>query len=402
MRKFLPVSFASAHWLLLTVVTGIRAQTPPPRPIPEPLRPWIDWATWNEEHRDCPTPYSDPKKHFCCWPSIFSLQAEKSGGRFDLAVTIFHETWVPLPGGTEIWPQDVTANGNPVAAVEHEGHPAVKLAAGTQRITGAYRWSEVPQRIRVPQTIGILGLTLEGQMVEAPVWDTEGLLWLKRDGAADEADKNFLDVKFSAALEDGIPMWLRTEIELTVSGKSREEHLGTILPEGWKLAAVESPVPVSIDETGTAKVQVRAGKWTIHADAFRFDNPKELRYAEGAKPVAAGAARGLSLEAGLRVVEIGGAPSVDISQMSFPEKWRELPVYRWEPATPLRIEERMRGLGEQKPEGLKISRELWLDEKGPWPDFSRSDHRYDAENLAPRCGGLGRSSAPCGAAARAN
>ncbi len=57
-------------------------------------------------------------------------------------------------------------------------------------------------------------------------------------------------MKLYAALEDGIPLWLRTEIELTVSGKSREEDLGTILPEGWKLAAVESQIPVAIDDAG--------------------------------------------------------------------------------------------------------------------------------------------------------
>ena len=57
-------------------------------------------------------------------------------------------------------------------------------------------------------------------------------MWLKRDGSTEEADKNFLSVKLYAAIEDGIPLWLRTEIELTVSGKSREEDLGTMLPEG--------------------------------------------------------------------------------------------------------------------------------------------------------------------------
>ena len=35
--------------------------------------------------------------------------------------------------------------------------------------------------------------------------------------------------------------------------------------------------------TGVNAAGVRAGKWTVRADAFRFDNPKEIRYAEGAK-----------------------------------------------------------------------------------------------------------------------
>src|SRR5207248_678938 len=57
-------------------------------------------------------------------------------------------------------------------------------------------------------------------------------------------------------------------------------------------------------------------------------------------------------------------PSVDVSQTTFPDKWRDLPVYRWETANSFRLEERMRGMGEQKTAGLKINRELWLDENG--------------------------------------
>jgi hypothetical protein len=33
-------------------------------------------------------------------------------------------------------------------------------------------------------------------------------------------------------IEDGIPMWLHTQVELSVAGKSREEDLRSILPEG--------------------------------------------------------------------------------------------------------------------------------------------------------------------------
>ena len=176
------------------------------------------------------------------------------------------------------------ANGAALPVVEHGGVPAVRLAAGTYKLEGVYRWNDIPQRIPLPREIGILALTLDGKPVDAPTWDAQGQLWLKRDGSTEEADKDFLSIKVYAALEDGIPVWLRSEIELIVSGKSREEDLGNILPEGWKLAAVESGIPVAVDEAGRMKAQVRAGKWTIRADAFRADNPKEIRYAPGAKP----------------------------------------------------------------------------------------------------------------------
>lgn len=349
--------------MALFVMCALQA-APGGREIPEVLRPWETWATWKDEHRNCPTPYSDPNTHRCFWPSRLSLNVEQSGARFELGVSVFGPTWLPLPGGSEAWPAGVRANGVPIPVLEHEGNPAVQLTAGTVRLEGSFQWSEMPQRLRLPREIGILDLTLAGQKVDSPTWDAQGLLWLKRDGAADEGEKNFLSVKLYSVLEDGIPLWLRREVELVVSGKSREEDLGAVLPEGWKLAVVESPLPVAVDDAGRMKAQVRAGKWTLRADAFRLDDPKEFRYAAGARPAVAEELIAFRAQPDFRVLEVIGPPSVDVSQTAFPEKWRDLPVYRWDTAIPFRLDQRMRGMGDQKPAGLTINREWWLDEGG--------------------------------------
>ncbi len=336
----------------------------PTRAIPDVLKPWQDWVLWNDAQAMCPVPWNDPKKSLCFWPSRLALTVEKSGARWEIAVQTFAETWVPLPGGAEAWPLDVRANGAPAVVLDHGGRPSVKLAAGTWKLEGAYRWTESPQRIPLPREIGLLALSVDGRAVDAPTWDAQGFLWLRRDGAADETDKDVLSVKVFAALEDGIPMWLRTEIELTVSGKSREEDLGAVLPAGWRLAQVESPLPVAADDAGRMKAQVRAGKWTIRADAFRADNPKDIAFAPAAKPPVSEILLAFRSKPDFRLVEIVGAPSIDVSQTAFPDKWRELPVYRWDPVAPLRIEERQRGMGDQKPAGLAFGREWWLDEDG--------------------------------------
>jgi hypothetical protein len=72
------------------------------------------------------------------------------------------------------------------------------------------------------------------------------------------------------------------------------------------------------------------------------------------------------------MAEIVGTPSIDVSQTTFPDKWRELPVYRWDTSGSFRLEERMRGMGDQKPAGLTIARELWLDEAGQGLTFRDS------------------------------
>ena len=360
--RFLRLTISAA-----LAVLALLAQAQPQgtaKEIPAPLRGWEGWATWDDADRQCPSPYQDPARHLCFWPSRLALEIESGAGRFDLGVTVFSDTWIPLPGGGDVWPVDVRANGASLPVVEHDGRPSVKLPTGAYRLDGSYRWNEIPRSMPLPREIGILALTLEGTPVESPAWDAEGVLWLKRDNSAEEADKDFLGVKVYAVLEDGIPLWLRTEIELVVSGKSREEAIGSVLPEGWKLAAVESALPVAVDDGGRMKVQVRSGKWTVRLDAFRLDDLKEVRFPPDAKPAVADELIAFRARPDFRMVEIVGATSIDVSQTTFPEKWRNLPVYRWQTASPFRIEERMRGMGTQKPGGLNIARAWWLDENG--------------------------------------
>jgi len=369
----IPRWFHLAVFLLPSIVFAAPPPTAPAasgRQIPPVLRDWEDWATWGDTARLCPTPYNAAGKHLCFWPSRLILQVDRAAGKFAVDVTVFRETWVPLPGGKEVWPFDVKLNGVPVPVLEHDGHPAVNLPAGPHKLEGVFRWHEIPQGLRLPRETGLLALTLEGQPVDAPTWDAQGFLWLKRDASSAEADKDFLSVKVYALIEDGIPLWLHTQVELIVSGQSREEDIGSILPGGWKLSAVNSPLPVIVDDTGRMKAQVRAGKWTVSVDAFRLDNPAGFRYA--AKPAAAEELVAFQSRPDFRMVEITGSPSIDVSQTTFPDPWREFPVYRWDTATPFTIAERMRGMGLQTPQGLTIARTLWLDENGR--DLTFRDH----------------------------
>ena len=101
----------------------------------------------------------------------------------------------------------------------------------------------MPQSIPIPPEVGLLKLQVDGKPVEFPKWDVKGAVWLKR--RSEPQEKNLLAVQVYRVIEDGIPMWLRTDIELKVSGKSREEDLGWQLPTGWQLSTVNSPLPLS-------------------------------------------------------------------------------------------------------------------------------------------------------------
>ncbi len=344
------------------------------RQIPAELKDWQDWATWEARHRNCPTPFNDASNHVCFWPGKLSLSADQKSAAWELSVTVFSKTWVPLPGGGDTWPIEVRTDGAAAAVVEHDGQPSVELLPGQHTLSGAFRWEgEMPQLVRVPREVGVLSLALEGRKVDLPNWDDTGNLWLKRV-RVEATDKDAVTAQVWRLLEDGIPLWLRTEIELSVSGKSREEELGHVVPEGWSLASVQAPVPVAVDDQGRLKAQVRAGKWVLHLDAFRTTDAGEIRFAQGARPITATELVGFRALPEFRMAELGGLQLVDVSQTTFPPKWRNLPVYQWPTDGPFRLVERMRGMGLQKPEGLRINRVFWFDEDGRGLTFRDQIH----------------------------
>ncbi len=331
--------------------------------IPEVLKPWQDWVTWDTTNRDCPKLYNNADESICVWPSTLELTADERGGSFKLRVQSFEDTWVTLPGTPSIWPTNVRVDNEPVVVVQRDGSPAIKLAKGSSVLSGEFLWDSMPQRIHIPKEIGMLTLRVSGTEVANPTWDAQGEVWLKRS-RSEATDKDLLTLQVYRKIEDGIPLWLRTRIEITVSGKSREESLGSILPLGWQLATVESPIPVAVDELGAIKAQVRAGKWTITLNAFRTHDATDVTFAANANPLVAMELVGLQTDPDFRVSQIEGLPMVDASQTTFPADWRGLPVYQWDVSKPFSLVEKMRGMGAKTRQGLHITRHLWLDEDG--------------------------------------
>ncbi len=151
---------------------------------------------------------------------------------------------------------------------------------------------------------------------------------------------------------------------LTISGKSREEEIGNILPEGWQLSLVTSPLPVALDENGKMKAQVRPGTWPIRIDAFRNRDLDTLRFTDGLTPAVDQELVGIRVQPNLRTVELQGAFPIDVQMTTFPEVWRDLPVYEWKTDSSLQWVEKTRGMGASQPTKLAIRRQLWLDEDG--------------------------------------
>jgi hypothetical protein len=357
-------------WLLLGIFAHGGVLAAPlaldPSRVPEPLKSWADWARWNETHglESVPGNYNDPKKTVPLWPSTLELVADQTGGKFSFQVEAYAQTWAMLPGSRDIWPVRVSVDGDEAPVLEHAGAPAVLLPPGKHRIAGTLPWERLPRTLQIPSQTGVLMMILNGQEVPGVTWNAEGVLWLERRPSEPDGSRDFAELKIYRVLEDGAPMWLRTEMELTVSGKSRELELGGVLPSGWLLASTAGPVPMAVDEAGRLKVQARAGKWILHAEAFSLQAAREFRFAPDVTPAVAQELVAFKAVPGFRSLELTGVPSVDVSQTTFPQRWRDLPLYRWDTKNAFQIEERMRGMGRQQIPGLNITRRLWLDENG--------------------------------------
>ncbi|MGA4645248.1 hypothetical protein [Limisphaera sp. 4302-co] len=353
-------------FFIRTVLCASDTRTETPDWVPESLRPWIPWVLHGHEEWNAPPRWDQGEARRPAWPGRLVLEAEEAGAKFALEACLFAEDWLVLPGDETMWPQEVTANGVPAPVVARSGRPVLRLPAGRWRIEGRLDWRSLPLRMRVPAEIGSLELKLLGEPVPVPGWDAEGWLWFRQPPPPPEPETqpDFLSAEWFGLFEDGNPQWLHIEVQLSVAGRPREELVGTVLPEGWSLASVGCPLPVLVED-GTLRAQVRPGQWTVELEAFRYGPRSDLRFPEDAKVPGEGAVLiGLRTRPEFRVVELRGGEQVDVTQTRFPERWRGLPVFRWEVHRPLEIVERQRGGGIGPVPTLRIHRQWWLDEDG--------------------------------------
>lgn len=356
-------------WVLWSVHAGeaVSVANKPPSWVPESLREWIPWVLHGREDWVAPPRWDDYAQRRSVWPGAFVLEAGPAEARFVLEVQVFAEAWVQLPGEPAFWPQDVKVNGQAWPVIARSDRPAVRLGPGQWRLEGRIPWSSLPARLRVPTDPGVVQLHVMGETVPVPAWDAEGWLWFRRPPEApaglNEPQANYVAADWFGMFEDGNPQWLRVEVQLSVAGQVREEKLGDVLPEGWQLAAVRSPIPVLVEQ-GRLRAHVRPGFWTVELDAFRYGLSNEIRFPSGARVPGAPVLVGLKTRPEIRVVELRGGEQVDVSQTRFPDRWRGLPVYRWDPAQPLEVLERQRGDAAGPSPQFCVRRQWWLDEDG--------------------------------------
>jgi hypothetical protein len=333
--------------------------------VPDALEPWRAWVLHGEEYRSCPLLSGrmpgDRAAHVCAWPGALVLDADVDGAAFRQRWRVAAEDWVPLPGDSQTWPAAVTLDGEPVAVVERDGRPAIRVAAGNVTVSGALRWSERPAFIAIPVQTGIVELTLNGQPVARP--DIErGTLWLGREAqAAVEEDR--LTVSVYRLLADGLPVRAITEIQLDVAGSSREVALDGALLAGFVAEALESVLPAQLDGSGTLRVQVRPGNWSLRVSSHAATLPETITVAQPAAPWPGEEIWSYAADTRLRIAVLEGAEPIDSAASEVPLDWRSYPSYRVVGGATLNLVERSRNDADE-PSRYSLDRQLWLDFSG--------------------------------------
>lgn len=353
---------ARLAWLVLLLSCAlVHAQAP----VPAPLEPWRGWVLADKEYRSCPliagAVGQGAEDFLCAWPGVLRIVADGDGADLVQRWQVDAESWLPLAGDADHWPQQVRLDGQAAIVVDHGG-PALRVQAGSHEIHARIPWTQRPQRLRVPDAIGLVELVVDGRAV-VPLQRGGDQLTLGRGDVA-AADADALRVRVYRRLQDGIPAELTTRIEIDVSGQAREERIGPVLADGFLPLALDADWPARLDADGYLRVQVQPGGGTLTLTA-RSDAP--LATVTARLPAAPWPDQEIWSYAAapqLRVTNASGAVQVDPAQAEVPAGWRGLPAFALSDGDEIVIEERSRGASGDEANRLTLAREMWLDFNG--------------------------------------
>jgi hypothetical protein len=347
---------------LVVLVAGAPASAQ--EALPAALHGWENWVLHGHENHRCPwlapgRPVDDER--ICAWPATLELQIDGRGGRFTQRWQIEVESWLPLPGGMEQWPQEVTLDSRPAALVARNGIPALRVPAGTHTVAATFTWARRPELLPVPTEVGLIALTIDGSRIAIPQRNGAGVVLGAQPIARQD---NGLDVHVFRMLSDELPGVLTTRVHLAVAGEAREVRLPGSLPEGFIPSALDGDLAARLDADNTLRVQVRPGEYDITVTAHGPSPVTEVRLGERLAPWPAEEVWSFRGNDRLRVAGVEGVPSTDPAQANVPSDWRGLPAYRMKAGAVFKLIERSRGMSTQDANQLRLERTAWLDFSG--------------------------------------
>ncbi|WP_266180934.1 hypothetical protein [Dyella humicola] len=357
------------EWLLglMLVAAPLLAQDVPPA-----LRDWKDWVLHDVPQHACPllaTPDADANVGTCAWPGRLVLDVDKDGAHFSLGVHVDAESWVGLPGDARNWPQQVSVDNKPWPVLDREENPALHLAAGDYVIRGVLPWDSRPARLRVPESIGLVSLTLDGKVVNRVERHADQVTL--GEAAAAQRVVDALSLRVYRHLADGLPSRLETQLQFDVTGSSRELLFGPALPRNFMATSLQGELPARLESDGRLRVQLRPGHWTLTLGARGTEVLEHITLSLPAGPWPRQEIWSYADDTSLRSTRVQGQ-ATDAAQADVPGEWQNLPAYVLDGSSGLSIEQGTRGGEGGQGDQLTLHRQLWLDFDGR--GYNAADH----------------------------
>lgn len=332
---------------------------------PHQLDRWSDWVSERHNDLNCPWEMTKPAARVCIWPGSLDMELHDTGLTFTYSVEVFRDdATVALPGSSKRWPMGVTTGGKKANVIDMNNRPHVRLESGVHEISGEFRWNRRPGSISVPASIALVSISESGRKTTPDRRNGHVVLSQNKEPAKTEK-RDSISVEVFRKLIDGVPMILDTQLVLSVSGSPRELRLGQLAWEGTEVASFNSPLPARLEDNGDVRIQVIPGKHILSIRSFVKDSPdllispdKTTKHWPEFEYVS------FQGDSNVRQAKITGAPSVDTSQTPIPSNWRELPTYRLDSDTVLKIVTEYRGDHSPAANQLTVQRNLWLDFDG--------------------------------------
>ena len=336
-----------------------------PLDLPPELKPWQQWVLYDHPDAACPF-INQNKTRACVWPSALVINADNQQASFEMQVEVFSDSFIPLPGGSHLWPTAVKNQDGVLPVSAKDAMPMAFVAAGIHTIYGTFNWQSMPLSLPTPNALGLLQLTLNGKTIASPNRDKQGNLWLREPerAAAETKEADTFTAKVFRKLSDDIPQVLDTRLLIRVSGQQREVVLGPILLPGFTPQLLESELPARVEPNGQLRLQVEPGEYEITLLAHSVAMQTHLQVAPIGDLWPRQEIWAFAAERSLRTVQIEGAAVVDSSQTEMPSEWLDLPAYLITPEVTLNIEEQHRGDPTPAVNDLALDKALWLDFAG--------------------------------------
>jgi hypothetical protein len=355
-------SFAMLCFCLL--FGGLLARPALAQDIPPPLRDWQGWVLHGVPRHDCPflaNQMPSPASYQCAWPGPLMLDAGKDGGRFSLDVHVDAPGWIAVPGDARNWPQQVGVNHQPATVLEHDGQPMLWLTPGDYQVQGTLPWTSRPPRLRVPEAIGLITLSVDGAAVSRV--ERQGDQLTLGEAASAQRAADALSLRVYRRLQDGLPATLETRLQWNVTGSAREQLVGPVLPAGFVATSLIGDLPARLENDGRLRVQLRPGQWTVTLLARHTDALGAVSLKLPPAPWPRQETWSYADDSDFRGTRVDGR-AADAAQAGVPDDWRQWPAFILDDTAGLTVEQGTRGDEGGQGAQLHLQRELWLDFDG--------------------------------------